>query len=478
MRRQITRAYAALAAAALVTGLGYAGAGAAGAAVPGHGGGATGLLAAQATARAAAVPGARLWVSRYNGAGNGQDTGQAVAYSPGRVFTAGVSYSGSATGDDFTLVAHNSVTGARLWVKAYDAPGAGSARVSMAVSPDGTRVFMTGLNGTVAYDAATGARLWAVAADGSHSALAVARDGSKVFVTGSASGASTVDYATVAYSAATGARLWVSHYNGTQHGGGGDDYAAAIAVGGSRVFVTGASPGASAESDFTTVAYNAVTGTQLWVNRYHAPGTVWYDSASAVAVSPDQSQVFVTGTSFGVPMNADYATVAISAATGARLWVKRYNGPGNARDSGHAVTVAQNGSKVFVTGESAGGASTGTDYATVAYRNVDGKQLWVKRYHGSGSGFDSGNALVSPGNGKVYITGVSFGGTATSRDYATIAYRNFDGKQLWVKRYNGPGNRFDTAYSIVANADGGKVFVTGGSRGTSGQDYATIAYRG
>ena len=42
-----------------------------------------------------------------------------------------------------------------------------------------------------------------------------------------------------------------------------------------------------------------------------------------MAVSPGGSRVFVTGASGG-----DSETVAYSAATGRRLWVSRYNGPG------------------------------------------------------------------------------------------------------------------------------------------------------
>lgn len=103
--------------------------------------------------------------------------------------------------------------------------------------------------------------------------------------------------------------------------------------------------------------------------------------------------------------------------------------------------------------------------------------MWVKRYNGPANGRDEAVSVASPGIGRVYVTGHSWGGRAIRSDYATIAYNVFTGTLLWVQRYNGSGNGGDAATSMAASA--GRVFVTCGSRGaSSGQDYATIAYNG
>ena len=62
----------------------------------------------------------------------------------------------------------------------------------------------------------------------------------------------------------------------------------------------------------------------------------------------------MTGVSTGPDGDLDYATVAYDASTGAKLWVKRYNGPGNGDDVAHALGVSPDGSQVFVTGLTAG----------------------------------------------------------------------------------------------------------------------------
>jgi len=73
------------------------------------------------------------------------------------------------------------------------------------------------------------------------------------------------------------------------------------------------------------------SGSQLWVSRYNGPGNS-LDQASSVQVSPDGSKVFVTGWSWGITGGLDYDTLAYDAITGAQLWESRYNGPNNSTD--------------------------------------------------------------------------------------------------------------------------------------------------
>ena len=439
-------------------------------------------------------PGGQVWASRYNGSGNDVDFAESLAVSPSgeTVFVTGFSNQGTATGFDYATVAYSAATGAQLWVKHYHGPGSGNSSDiahSVAVSPDGGTVFVTGESAganklpdyaTVAYNAATGAQLWVKRYSGPGDrndmakSVVVSPDGGTVLVTGSSQGASGFDYATVTYNAVSGAQLWVKRYNGP---GNGDDEASALRVSpsGGTVFVTGSSTGATSGEDYATIAYNAATGAQQWAKRYNGHGD---DSALSVAVSPDGGTVFVTGQSDGTNLLPDYATVAYNAATGAQRWVKRYNGPGNSNDLAYSAAVSPDGGTVYVTGES-DGTTSGSDQATIAYNAATGARRWVKRYNGPGNDNDGAfSVAVSPSGGTVYVTGSSHG-TTSSDDYATVAYGAATGAQLWASSYNGPGNAGDSAFSVAVSPSGGTVFVTGDSDGkTTVTDWATVAYSG
>jgi hypothetical protein len=256
---------------------------------------------------------------------------------------------------------------------------------------------------------------------------------------------------------------WVARYNGP---GNGSDAATALALDDSgNVFVTGWSPGIGTGTDYATIKYDP-GGTELWVARYNGPGNGG-DWALAIALD-DSGNVYVTGSSEGNGTGTDYATIKYDPG-GTELWVVRYNGPVNGYDNAQALALDESG-KVYVTGESEG-IGSGDDYATIKY-DTDGNELWVARYEGPGNGYDVANALAVDDSGNVYVTGNSF---EFLLDYATIKY-DTDGVEQWVARYNGPWNSNDEAIALAVD-DSGNVYVTGQSYGLGTLwDYATIKY--
>ena len=233
------------------------------------------------------------------------------------MYVTGQSY-GGASGYDYATVAYDPA-GRQLWVRRYTFPGGNTDDAhSVAVSPDGKTVYVTGQS-------------WG-------------------------GQATAWDYATVAYNAATGAQQWVKRYNGP---GNAYDLASSVAVSpnSGTVYVTGQSAGTSSGADYATIAYTAAAGAQQWINRYNGTGN-GTDIATSLAVNPASGTVYVTGQSVATSGLYDYATVAYSAA-GAQQWVKR---PAGSVLYPSSVAISPTTGAVVVTGSNTG------DYTTAAYQ--------------------------------------------------------------------------------------------------------------
>jgi PQQ-like domain len=382
---------------------------------------------------------------------------------------------------------------AALWVARYDGP----AEIpidranSVAASPDGTRVFVTGYSpvyahgndfATIAYDSATGSQLWLTrydqTSDDEAVAVATSPDGTKVYVTGfqNDSVPTGYNYATVAYDAVTGTQLWAATYDDPDSS---YDYATALAVSpdGSKIFVTGQIGTLGHGENYATVAYDAAGGSQLWVTIYDGPTDASGDYATALSASPDGSKVFVTGYSEAGTTLLDYVTLAYHSTTGAEVWRRRYDGPARRSDYAYSVVVSPDGSKVFVTGNS-WAATTAFDYATVAYDASTGATRWVRRFNGPGNDSDYAKSMtVSPDGSRIYVTGYSWDAT-TDFDYITVAYDAATGALAWGRRYQGPGGGNDYAVAVAVTPNGLYVYATGYAYdgGATSYDYTTVAY--
>jgi WD40 repeat protein len=255
-----------------------------------------------------AATGATRWTT--NAGTTGFDISIAVSADGSKVFATG---DGPPPGGAVSA-AYNAATGATLWTHPLPFEA-----VSLALSPDGSKVYLAGSTGspgtstargiTQALDASTGSMLWAQTVESAHGtdnqSLAVSPDGSTVFVGGYTSTAKIAFlYSTVAYNTATGAVRWAAR------GPKGIVQAVAVSPDGSKVFVTGNTSITPTSSGFGTVANNAGTGAHLWT----ATGMSG-SSALALAVSPGGSEVFVTGEipPTGPTVGGDMGTAAYSS---------------------------------------------------------------------------------------------------------------------------------------------------------------------
>lgn len=291
-----------------------------------------------------------------------------------------------------------------------------------------------------------------------------------VYVTGSSRGINTFyDFATVKYYT-SGIQQWTARYSGGT--GQGNTFAEAYSItvdNGGNTYVTGSAPppGSNTQAKFTTIKYNP-SGVQQWV-------AVYINNVVAINVPHSitndyNSNVYVTGGSYFDTTGADYTTIKYDSS-GVQQWVARYRNPGE--DWANCVKVDNLG-YVYVSGYSRGD-TTYNDIATVKY-NSSGVQQWVVRYNGPGNRGDSAIAMVVDNIGNVYVTGTSWGGASTGYDYITIKY-NSSGVQQWCSRYNGSGNGTDIANSIAVDSFG-NVYITGYTWSGSPNywDFATIKY--
>ena len=263
---------------------------------------------------------------------------------------------------------------------------------------------------------------------------------------------------------------WVKCYNGLTDS---SDEACAIAVDSSRnVYVTGVSdydhPRRLSSGDYATIKYYP-NGDTVWVRRYNGPGNA-YDEARALSVD-GSGNVYVTGfcsiTAFPF-YKRNYATIKYYP-NGDSAWVRTYGGP---EQMGEANAIAIDGSgNVYVTG-----VGSNFDYVTIKY-NPNGDTVWVRRYNGPGDHYDEAAALTLDGSGNIYVTGYSNARAFPeyNYDYATIKYDS-SGNELWITRYNGAADSSDWAYAVAVDGSG-NVYVTGKSYGSgTDYDYATIKY--
>lgn len=242
----------------------------------------------------------------------------------------------------------------------------------------------------------------------------------------------------------------------------GDDRAWAMAVDKSgNVYVTGESAGKGTDYDYATIKYSPA-GKRLWVQRYYADSSGYGDKAHGIAVD-GSGNAYVTGET-GTSHGSRITTIKYGES-GQQIWVRRYNERSDELGAGHAIAVDGSGN-VFVAG---GSGEIGPFSAVIIKYNTNGKQLWAKRYSGPGNAYAYLTEIAVAGSGDVYAAG------ETDHDCVVIKYDS-NGKQLWVKRYNGPGNSHDRAKAMVVDKSG-NVYITGESKGSNLDfDYATIKY--
>lgn len=363
------------------------------------------------------------------------------------------------------------------WVNEYDNFNDTDMIYDMVVDLDGN-VYVTGSSWgnsidkenyvTIKYNT-LGVELWRREYNnfnGPDVARAIAIDSSGgVYITGSSydNSIDNLDYVTIKYDSA-GNQQWIVDYDNLN----GDDIPYAIAVDPSGVvWITGTSyDGGGDENDMVTICYST-NGAQQWIRDYD--NTFGDDTAFAIA-SDQSGNVYITGSSYGGPVDLQNLTTIKYSANGTQLWIAEYDNF-NGNDIGEDIIVDSTGA-VFVTGTTWDGAVDKEDYVTVKYSTA-GVQMWMAEYDNSDE-TDVAHAITLDRFGSVYIMGQSYDNPTDQFDYTTIKY-SATGMQLWVRDYDN-ANGDDIAWDIACDSNA-NVYITGQSEGALDlENIVTISY--
>ena len=432
-----------------------------------------------------AASGDKLWFTTWDGALHQIDVSRDIAVDPAgtRVFVTGYSTVAEGGYGGWATIAYSASTGKQLWVALVATPNYSNFAWAIAVAPDGSNVYVTGIVkgsattceiGTVAYDAATGAALWARVYAGAGPTygcqppvnVLVSPGSNRVYVA-TPTLESTLNgetFTILAYSS-TGRRLWVAHSPPDVEV---DKLTgAAIAPDGSKIFLTGQGGLPNSGLDFLTMAFGTRHGALQWMTYYSTPDA---DYPSAIAVTPDSSRLYVVGIRDTVA-----ALVAYDSGSGAEQWRTEYHDHRFAQ----AISTSPDGSKVFM-------VASGDPYSGWMTRAVSsgGQTLWERTYSNrTGDVTETPYAVGSrPDGSAIYVTGLVSSWDWSYR-WATVKYRVSDGTQLWARMIDGRSRYGPISGDALAIPPAGdRVFVTGQSADgttadTSGYiDYGTVAY--
>lgn len=264
-----------------------------------------------------------------------------------------------------------------------------------------------------------------------------------------------------------------------------DEFAQAIAVSSTTSYMAvndvafdTADPYGGTTGRGTVVAQDLATGAERW--RRSLSLRV-YDSASSIALSPDEQTVYVTGAAYDgwtlVAKDSYIVTTALDAATGTVIWQETWDGRPDAKDNAKVVVASPDGRRVFV-----GGITTAADgrldYVVLGYDANRGREKWDAVYSGLNIGKDDVlfDLTVSPDSARVLATGDSGAPVEFDTDVATVAFDGKNGRVKWEHRHDGRGvKRSDRARAITADAT--RAYVTGDSSPASGSnlDVQTVA---
>jgi len=408
----------------------------------------------------------QAWVARYNnGITNGTNQVAKMALDTlGNIYITG--FSGNSLSNLGYATIKYAPNGTLLWAARYDSTNYPSAAPSSLVLDNSNNVIVTGSALTVKYDT-NGNQLWTAHCAGT--ALAADTNGN-IVVTGFGTNFNTVKLSP------RGSNLWTTTYIDV-----GPTIGQAIVLDGSgNAYVSGS-------DTFYYLTY--------WVGPYLISDpmltvtTIKYDSNGNQLWKASQQTGQTTGVQVeGAALDSGYNLYVLSDfyPNGERYSTLKYDSNGNLTWSAypnnngwsisHGLVLDQN-LNVILTGQIPSNFLP-NNYPLFSYGTItlgtNGSTSWVRLFPVSAVATNVATCLALDQGNSVYVTGYS-PGTNSGNDIVTIKYDN-NGNQIWLQRYNGPGNGDDEGNAIAVDASG-NVYVAGyETTAAGGTEFVTIKY--
>jgi hypothetical protein len=384
----------------------------------------------------------QAWVARYNnGITNG--TNQAVKMALDNMGNIYVTGSSQNTNNNLGYVTIKyAPNGTQLWAARYDSTNYPTAIPSGLGLDSSNNAIVTGSAVTIKYDT-NGNQLWTAPYNGN--GVAIDSSGNSI-VTGFGSGFNTVKINP------TGTNVWLTAFDDPL---GPASSQAVVVDGNGNAYVAGQDTdncyyNGNIEVCYVgllTVKYDS-NGNQLWKNDVFMGGSHTVVQVAGLTVVT-QSNVNVVVNGYRAPWSAySYTTDGTTDWQSGPLFNMLANG-----------FVLDSSGRVTICGDAvpSPGNYPNTSYATVKYE-TNGAPLWTNYYPLAPAGFGAATSVGIDSANNIYVTGYS-PGTNSGNDIVTIKY-DPNGNQVWLQRYNGPGNGNDAGNAIAVEKNG-NVYVTG-----------------
>ena len=251
-----------------------------------------------------------------------------------------------------------------------------------------------------------------------------------------------------------GKLVWSVSYNSPANG---NDWANAMAVDANGdVVVAGHEDRFDLRQGFNwLVRKYSKKGELIWSKTYNSPADRW-DGAYGVAID-SRGNILVAGREFRPDLGQSFNwLVRKYDSSGKLIWGRRYNGDGNGWDGANAVAVDGKGNVLVAGREDEFHRNENFNWLVRKY-DGDGRLLWSRSYNSPGNGWDGATSLATDPKGNVFVAGredrTDLGQSANWR----VTKYSAAGETLWTATYNNPGNGDDFANSAAVDGDGNLV---------------------